>query len=60
MNAKDFSRTFPEAEEEEEEEEEVLDWELSERFSSVVESFPLTVPGKSLGLRVWPTSVGFY
>ena len=56
VNARDFSRTFPELEEEEE----VLDWELSERLSSVVESFPLTVPGKSLWLRVSATSMRFY
>ena len=58
VNAKDFSRTFPEAEEEEE----VFDWELSERSSSVVESFPFTVPGKSLWLRVsaTPMRMRFY
>ena len=56
VNARDFSRTFPELEEEEEE---VLDWELSDRFSSVVESFPLTVPGKSLWFRVSASSVRF-
>ena len=56
VNARDFSRTLPELEEEEEE---VLDWELSDRLSSVVESFPLTVPGKSWWLRVSATSVRF-